>query len=218
MRTYTQLDRVLGHVQDALITLFADNPVSARPSPAQIVTDDERAADVALSAADRQRSIGFMRVNHTGEVCAQALYRGQAVLAQRPEVDEFLAHAEIEEYDHLVWCHKRLQSLGAHRSFLNVYWYAHSFFLGWFAGRIGDQWSLGFVEETERQVGEHLAGHLNELAVQDRHSRVVLEQMVIDEAEHGAHASALGGRKLPRWIQILMRAHSKVMTTVAYWV
>lgn len=211
-RQYSLVDRLLGEVQDALITVFAEPVIAARANPS------EQAQEAQLSAAERKQSAGFMRVNHTGEVCAQALYRGQALCARDTEVCEFLAEAVDEEQDHLVWCHQRLNELDSHRSLLNLYWYTHSFFLGWLAGRVGDGWSLGFVEETEIQVGRHLDGHMKNLSTEDLKSRAIIKQMAIDEAEHADTAKNLGAKELPAWIRTLMSVHSKMMTTLVYWV
>jgi 3-demethoxyubiquinol 3-hydroxylase len=211
-RQYSFADRLLGEVQNALITVFAEPTSAARANPSDTVEEEP------LSVEERRESAGFMRVNHTGEVCAQALYRGQAWYAKNPEVCEFLAEAVDEEQDHLLWCHQRLVQLESHRSFLNMYWYTHSFFLGWLAGRVGDDWSLGFVEETEVQVGRHLQGHLEKLSKQDKKSLAIIEQMAVDEAEHADTAKNLGAKDLPPWIRSLMAVHSKVMTTLVYWI
>lgn len=211
-RRYTWFDRVLGEAQDALLTVFADATVANRSNPA------DQLEEAPLSASEARQSAGFMRVNHTGEVCAQALYRGQAWCAGDNELRHFLMQAVDEEQDHLVWCHQRLQQLNSHRSLLNLYWYTHSFLLGWLAGRVGDGWSLGFVEETEVQVGRHLQGHLDQLSPADQRSRAIVEQMAIDEAEHADHAKQLGAKVLPSWIKAFMTLHSKVMTTLVYWI
>lgn len=211
-RHYSWVDRVLGEVQDALITVFAEPTTAQRENPAQL------ADDVTLSPDERKQAAGFMRVNHTGEVCAQALYRSQRWCAHDSQLTEFLSQAVEEEQDHLVWCHQRLNELSAHRSFLNLYWYTHSFCLGWLAGRVGDEWSLGFVEETEIQVGRHLQGHMKNLSEKDQKSRAIIVQMDIDEAQHAETAKKLGAKELPSWIKTLMGAHAKVMTTLAYWI
>lgn len=206
------MDRLLTEAQNALLTVFAEPVAGARANPADLAEETE------LSVAERKQSAGLMRVNHTGEVCAQALYRGQATCARDPAVLDFLEKAVDEEQDHLVWCHQRLNELGTHRSYLNAYWYLHSFFLGWLASRVGDDWSLGFVEETEIQVGRHLQSHMEKLSVKDKKSRAIITQMDIDEAEHADTAKQLGAKVLPAWIKGLMSTHSKVMTTLVYWV
>lgn len=205
------MDRLLNEVQDALITVFAEPQNRERENPSI------KEKEMALSKTESRQSAGFMRVNHTGEVCAQALYRGQAWCARDTAVSQFLAQAVHEEQDHLVWCHQRLNELKSHRSFLNFYWYTHSFFLGFLAGRIGDGWSLGFIEETEVQVSRHLQRHIKNLSLKDEKSRAIIDQMNKDEAKHAETAKQLGAHGLPNWTKELMRMHSKVMTTLAYW-
>lgn len=209
-REYTLIDRLLGEVQDALITVFAKPIETARENPSN------NTQEASLNAIERSQSAGFMRVNHTGEVCAQALYRGQAWYARDEQVRAFLKTAVAEEQDHLIWCHQRLNELSSYRSYLNLYWYTHSFLLGWVAGRIGDDWSLGFVEETEIQVGRHLQGHMKKLSNNDKKSFAIIEQMDVDEAEHAETAKKLGAKALPDWIKGLMSLHSKIMTTLTY--
>jgi ubiquinone biosynthesis monooxygenase Coq7 len=157
-----------------------------------------------------------MRVNHVGEVCAQALYQAQALTARTPELREQMRQAAQEELDHLVWTQQRLTQLQDRPSLLNPLWYAGAFAIGLAAGRAGDAVSLGFVVETERQVEEHLASHLDKLPVEDTASRAIVEQMREDEARHGAHARAAGAATLPQPVQMLMRAAAKVMTTTAH--
>ena len=199
-------------LQDAVTTLGADSMVSDRASP------DSGMFESSLSPDELAVSQGLMRINHTGEVCAQALYRGQACRAQKENVLDFLKHAEIEENDHLVWCHDRLKALGTKRSVFNVYWYAHSFCLGVLAGWMGDDWSLGFVAETEAQVAYHLRDHQERLSSNDERSRAIVAQMLIDEEEHGRTATELGARVLPVWIKSLMRWHANIMKAVVYYV
>lgn len=184
----------------------------SRPSPAQ----GEDLAD--LVPEERSRSGALMRVDHSGEVCAQALYSGQALTARDPAKREALLQAAREEGDHLAWTRDRLRELGAHQSFLNPLWYAGSFTLGAVAGLAGDRWSLGFVVETERQVEAHLDKHLGELPANDSRSRVILEQMRLDEIRHARQAIASGAAKLPQPIAAVMRVTSRVMTGSAYWV
>lgn len=209
-RHYTFLDRLLGEVQNALLTVFADSISTERENPSSFCED------LPLTPEERRQSAGFMRVNHTGEVCAQALYRGQAWSAKEPAVTFFLEQASKEEQDHLGWCHERLQELGAHRSFLNIYWYGHSFFLGWLAGQVGDSWSLSFVEETEIQVSRHLQDHLKKLSPNDQKSFAIIEQMELDESLHASKAKMLGAKALPSLIKAVMQWHSKIMTTLVY--
>jgi len=172
---------------------------------------------VALDAAARREAAGLMRVNHAGEVAAQALYHGQAMVARDPAVREFLLRAAREEGDHLAWCERRLAALGARTSLLNPLWYAGAFGIGALAGLAGDRLSLGFITETERQVEGHLTEHLGRLPPADTASRAVLEQMRSDEARHGLDARTRGGAALPPPLPRLMRAVSRVMTRTAYW-
>jgi ubiquinone biosynthesis monooxygenase Coq7 len=157
-----------------------------------------------------------MRINHCGEVCAQALYNGQALTAKNPQIKQALAQASKEETEHLAWCEKRIHELGSHTSLLNPLWYAGSFTLGALAGAIGDKWNLGFLAETERQVGAHLDKHLKELPSQDEKSRAILAQMKIDEAHHADTAVHLGAAELPQPIKSAMQQMSKVMTATTY--
>lgn len=210
MRHYTFLDNVLMKVDGALNTVFSKQPES-RPNPASSIDDSE------LSAQERRQSQGFMRVNHSGEVCAQALYDGQLALAKNKKTREMLKQAAIEETDHLAWTHQRLQELDTHRSYLNFFWYVNSFAIGMIAAKCGDKISLGFVEETERQVSEHLTSHLDRLPQHDARSRAIVEQMRIDEEQHGAAAGRAGASELPSFVKYLMKLNAKVMTTLAYY-
>ena len=169
-----------------------------------------------LDGAERKHAAGLMRVNHVGEVCAQALYQSQKLVARNPEIQEMLDHSGQEEMDHLAWCETRLQELGSHTSYLNPLWYAGSFAIGLAAGLAGDKWSLGFVAETEKQVENHLESHLEKLPKEDQRSRAIVDQMRIDEIAHGQAAKNAGGANLPEPIQKIMQAMSKVMTTTAY--
>ena len=169
-----------------------------------------------LNAKEREHAAGLMRVNHVGEVCAQALYQSQKLVARNPEIQQMLQHSGQEEMDHLAWCETRLQELGSHTSYLNPIWYAGSFAIGLAAGLAGDRWSLGFVAETEKQVENHLESHLEKLPAEDHRSRAIVDQMRIDEIEHGQAAISAGGAVLPEPIKKLMQAMSKVMTTAAY--
>jgi ubiquinone biosynthesis monooxygenase Coq7 len=157
-----------------------------------------------------------MRVNHVGEVCAQALYQSQKLVARDPQIRAMLEHSAQEEMDHLAWCETRLKELDSHTSYLNPFWYAGSFAIGLLAGLAGDKWSLGFVAETEKQVEAHLENHLEKLPLEDQRSRAIVDQMRIDEIEHGQAALHAGGATLPEPIQKVMQAVSKVMTTTAY--
>lgn len=201
-------DRCIAGFGAALHTLFAP----ARATRAYPATADE----ATLSNAELRQSAGYMRVNHVGEVCAQALYRSQALTASRPEIAERMKQAALEETDHLAWCETRLSELSASTSLLNPLWYSGSFVLGAAAGIAGDKWNLGFVAETERQVVEHLESHLTALPVQDQRSREVVAQMKLDESEHADMAVAAGAAPLPGPVRWLMRRVAGVMTRVAY--
>jgi ubiquinone biosynthesis monooxygenase Coq7 len=201
------IDRSLTAVDAALKTLSgAARAERARPS----------APTTELSAAERRLSGSLMRVNHVGEVCAQALYQAQALTARTPALREQMAAAAHEENDHLAWTEDRLRELNDRPSLLNPFWYAGAFALGLAAGRAGDAWSLGFVVETERQVEEHLAGHLARLPEHDAASRAIVAQMKDDEAAHGRAAQQAGAATLPAPLRLAMRLAAKVMTTTAH--
>lgn len=202
------LDRLLVSADNALRTL-AGSPVAARPCPGS-------GPDDRLAPADRPLSGALMRVNHVGEVCAQALYQAQALTARTPELRDRMQVAAKEELDHLAWTAQRLQELGDRPSLLNPLWYAGSFAIGVLAGRLGDARSLGFVIETENQVEQHLAGHLDRLPASDDRSRAIVEQMRADEQRHADDALDAGGQVLPAPARWLMRAAAKVMTSTAH--
>lgn len=185
---------------------------SNRPNPG------DAEPDLELNNDEIKRSQGFMRVDHTGEICAQALYRGQALLAKDKATRDHLLEAATEENDHLIWCHERLDELDTHTSFLNPLWYVGSFIIGITAAAFGDKISLGFVEETEKQVEGHLDGHLDNLSENDLKSRAILKQMRTDEMEHAQNARAKGAGKLPKTIQAIMKVKSKLMTQTAYYI
>ena len=201
------LDSLIIAADEALRTL-AGAAVAARPSPAANLPDAPQPGDAGA----------LMRVNHTGEVCAQALYSGQAIFARDERVREALRTAAAEERDHLAWCRKRMGELDARPSLLDPFWYAGSFAMGMLSGAAGDRWSLGFLAETEAQVERHLEGHLDRFSPEDQRTRAVLAQMRDDENRHGAAGRALGGAELPYVVKLAMRAASKVMTRTAYWV
>ena len=211
-RTYSPLDQLLGGLDQALRTVFGPPPEAQRPNPAAALPEAD------LDTAQRELAARLMRINHAGEICAQALYQGQAVTAQLPNVRDKMEQAAAEENDHLAWTAERLRELGSHTSYLNPLWYAGSFAIGATAGLAGDKWSLGFVAETERQVVRHLDGHLERLAPADEKSRAILEQMREDEGKHATVAIESGAAALPEPIRQLMRLMSKVMTTTAYWI
>jgi len=172
--------------------------------------------DTTFASAEKQHVAGLMRVDHAGEVCAQALYQGQAFTAKLPDIRAKMEEAAEEEMDHLAWCQGRLNELNSHTSYLNPFWYGGSFILGALAGLAGDKWSLGFVAETERQVERHLEDHLGQLPLKDEKSRAILEQMKEDEAQHSTVAMEMGAATLPEPVQWLMGKMSKIMTTLAY--
>ena len=210
--SYTQpMDRLLGAADSALRTLFA-KPRATRPCP--VVPADE----TRLTPAERHHAAALMRVNHVGEVCAQALYTAQAAMTRDPAVRLKLEHAAREETDHLAWTRARIEELGGRTSLLNPLWYAGAFGLGLLAGRLGDGTSLGFVVETERQVEAHLQSHLERLPAPDHASRAIVAQMKDDEAAHAQQALAAGAAELPAPARAVMRAAAKVMTTTAYYV
>lgn len=204
------VDKWIGGFDDAL-RVIAGTAVAARISPANKIND------CVLTDADRKHSAGLMRVNHVGEVCAQALYQAQAQFAHGPAIAEQFRLAAREEEDHLAWTAERIAQLGSRTSLLNPVWFAGSYFLGTVAARLGDARSLGFVVETERQVEAHLSHHLDSLPTQDVKSRAVVTQMRADEAAHGASAQALGAATIPAPVKVLMQAMSKVMTSTAYY-
>lgn len=206
------MEKVLETADAVLRTLFAEHR-AARPMPG---TDAGLASE--LSAADKKLSAAYMRVNHVGEICAQALYTGQAAVTRNRTLRLQLESAAREETDHLAWTRQRLDALGARPSLLNPLWYAGAFALGLVAGKISDRVSLGFVAETEDQVSEHLAGHLRDLPRRDTASRAVVAQMKIDEEEHAAEARRAGGVDLPSPVKTLMRGAAKIMTTTAHYI
>lgn len=195
----------------ALRTVFAP-AASRRPYPAEGLPEAE------LSEADKRHAAGLMRVNHSGEVCAQALYQGQALTARNADAQQALLEASDEETEHLAWCERRLTELGSRKSLLNPLWYSGSFAIGVLAGALGDRWNLGFLAETERQVEGHLDGHLRRLPAQDEKSRAIVEQMKADEIRHAETAIAHGGAELPAQVKLAMKLSSKVMTQTSYWV
>ena len=204
------IDRLIIEFDTALRSVVG-GANAQRPTP-----DSEQSSKSVLDAQERKHAAGLMRVNHVGEVCAQALYQSQKLVARNPQIQQMLSHSGQEEMDHLAWCETRLQELGSHTSYLNPFWYAGSFAIGLAAGLAGDKWSLGFVAETEKQVENHLESHLEKLPPEDHRSRAIVEQMRVDEIEHGQAALQAGGVVLPEPIQKMMQAMSKVMTKTAY--
>ncbi|MCF1183348.1 2-polyprenyl-3-methyl-6-methoxy-1,4-benzoquinone monooxygenase [Marichromatium gracile] len=211
-RHYTPLDALLIQGDRALRTLFGRPPQTERPNPAAGLGEGDLGSD------QRRHVARLMRINHTGEVCAQALYQGQALTARLPETRHRLERSAQEENDHLAWCETRLRELDDRKSLLNPLWYAGAFGLGAAAGIVGDKWSLGFVVETERQVEHHLDDHLEQIPLQDEKSRAILEQMRADEIHHAQVARAAGGAELPAPVRQLMRWGSRLMTRSVYWV
>ncbi len=211
-REYSLLDRAIINFDMGLKTLLTRKLVASRSNPADTLQGK------ALSDKQRRHSAGLMRVNHAGEVAAQALYQGQALTATLTKTRQQMQQAAQEEVDHLAWCEQRLQELNSHRSFINFIWYSGSLMIGAIAGLVGDQWSLGFVVETEKQVVKHLTKHLQELAKEDLKSRAIVEQMREDELQHALLASSAGAAELPQPIKIMMRYLSKIMTTSAYYI
>jgi ubiquinone biosynthesis monooxygenase Coq7 len=212
LRHYNLIDSLLFQMDDTIRTVFGSPPSAGRPNPADATPQTD------LSASERTQSARLMRVNHSGEICAQALYQGQALTAQRPELRTQLAQAALEEGDHLAWCKTRLKELDSHTSLLNPIFYAGSFVIGAVNGKVGDHWNLGFLAETERQVVNHLEEHLNRLPPQDQKSRAILETMKVEEMAHEDDAHNAGGMTLPLPIRLLMRVTAKVMTKSAFWV
>lgn len=204
------IDTVIRQFDKSLRTI-AGVAAAGRPNPATRVNED------VLAMPERRHSAGLMRVNHVGEVCAQALYEAQGRFAQSAALREQFAQAAREEEDHLAWTAERLAELGARRSLLNPFWYTGAYALGTVAAQLGNARSLGFVVETERQVEAHLESHLTRLPPQDIRSRAIVEQMRVDEIAHGAAAKALGAAEVPTPVRLAMRAMAKVMTTTAYY-
>jgi ubiquinone biosynthesis monooxygenase Coq7 len=211
-RTISRLDRVVGMFDQALRTVFGPPPLAGRPSPAANQSNE------GLNADERELAGRLMRINHAGEICAQALYQGQALTARLPDVREKMERASDEENDHLAWTEERIRELGTHTSYFNAFWYTGSFAIGAAAGLAGDKWSLGFVAETEHQVVRHLDGHLARLSPNDRKSRAILEQMKEDEGRHATVAIEHGAAALPAPVKELMRLTSRIMTGTAYWI
>lgn len=206
----SKLDTFISHIDNALKTLVPGAATAHRSSPAD-TTDDQ-----ALSQQETQHAAGLMRINHTGEVCAQALYQGQSLTARLPQVREAMEEAAEEEIDHLVWCEHRLKELNSQPSLLNPLFYGLSYSVGALAGALGDKWSLGFVAATEDQVCKHLEHHLETLPQGDQRSRAVLKLMHEDELRHATTALSAGGVPFPKPVKNFMTGLSKVMTGTTY--
>lgn len=209
-RRQSVLDQFLGEVNHALNTLTARASSPSRESPAGSASDHE------LNEIERKHAAGLMRVNHSGEICAQALYQGQALTAKLPRVREEMARAAREEQDHLAWCEQRISELGSQTSALNPLWYSLSFGIGAVTGLVSDKLSLGFVSATEDQVCEHLKSHLERLPISDQKSRAIVEQMRKDEAQHSHAALKAGGYRFPAPVKKVMSLLSNAMTKTSY--
>lgn len=209
-RHYSPLDQLLIGLDHGLRSMFANQTRSARPSPGSTQPESE------LNDSERRHVAGLMRINHAGEVAAQALYQSQALTARDRAVAERMQEAADEEIDHLAWCGARLEELGEGPSRLTPFWYAGAFSIGTLAGAFGDRWNLGFVAETENQVCRHLQDHIGKLPAQDKRSRAILTQMHQEEAEHQENAIREGGSDLPGPVKGVMWAASRVMTSIAY--
>lgn len=210
-RKYTLLDQVCVGVDQLLRTVFNNPITTGRPCPAL------NEVEVEMTSRQRNYSAALMRVNHAGEVCAQALYHGQAVFSHCGVVRDKMVQAAIEEGDHLAWCRLRIEELDSHTSYLNLFWYLGSFGIGFFTGLVGDHWSLSFLAETESQVVQHLEKQLALLPLQDKKSYKILEQMQLDEAEHRNDAIKAGASALPIPVRKLMSMVAKVMVKTAFW-
>lgn len=205
-------DHLINAFDNALRTLHGIYSTQTRDNPAGDMQEAE------LSDDERKHVAGLMRVDHVGEICAQALYQGQALTAADEKTRQHMLKAAAEETDHLAWCDERIKELDSHTSLLNPIWYAGSFIIGAAAGAAGKGWNLGFVVETERQVEAHLDDHLQLLPENDQRSRVILQQMKEDEIRHADNALHAGGKPLPEPVREVMRLASKVMTSTAYWI
>lgn len=208
--TFSLSDKLCVQV-DRLVKTLMPSQHSERAYPAEAIEETE------LSRKQRRHAAGLMRVNHSGEVSAQALYQGQALTAKLPNIREQMQKAADEEMDHLAWCQRRLAELNSRPSVLNPLWYMNALMLGAFAGWVGDRWSLGFVAETERQVSEHLQKHLQRLPADDQKSQAIVKQMQWEEQQHRDTAIDAGAAEFPKSIQCLMKVMSKVMTKTSYW-
>ena len=211
-RQLSPLDKFLAGANNALRTIAAPAGRPARETPSSGIEDSE------LNAQQKRHAAGLMRVNHAGEVAAQALYQGHASVARDKNIEDQMKRAADEEFDHLAWCEQRIHELGYEPSRLSPLWYAGAYAIGAASGVMGDKWSLGFIAETEKQVCAHLDSHLDHLPDEDLKSRAIVEQMRDEEEEHGENAVDAGAAELPRPIVRLMRATAKVMTKMAYWV
>ncbi|MFC1701785.1 2-polyprenyl-3-methyl-6-methoxy-1,4-benzoquinone monooxygenase [Pseudomonadota bacterium] len=209
-RIYSRLDHLIISIDTALRMSSGESVEAKRPNPANDV------ADIVMEESHREHAAGLMRINHAGEICAQALYAGQAATARNPEIQAEMQQAADEEIDHLSWCKERLDELESRPSLLAPLWYAGSFAIGAAAGLAGDGWSLGFLKETENQVEAHLENHISKLPAEDARSRAILDQMKIDEAKHAQMAEKSGAFDLPQAVRGLMKLTAGAMKAVAY--
>lgn len=212
MRQYSLIDRLCLTVDQALRALSDTSHTTGAANPAKDIEETK------LTEQQRKHSAGLMRVNHAGEICAQALYHGQGLVSKDPQIQEKMRSAAIEEGDHLNWCKTRLNELSSHTSYLKPLWYAGSFCIGMTAGMVGDKWSLGFLAETEHQVIKHLAKHREALPVEDLKSLSILKKMEADETKHKDEAIHLGAKELPWVVKCGMNLVSKIMVRTAYWI
>jgi len=210
MRHYSLQDRLFSSLQQAL-SILSNKPIAQRENPGL------RYGEAKLSPQQIRHQIGLMRVNHAGEMAAQGLYQGQALTAKQAHTELHMKQAAQEEIDHLAWCQERLSELEGRTSYLDPLWYFGALLIGAVAGMAGDQWSLGFIAETENQVSSHLANHLAQCATEDRKTQSILMHMKNDEEQHARQAIAHGAAKLPNFIQLLMKCTSKIMVTTAYY-
>jgi ubiquinone biosynthesis monooxygenase Coq7 len=208
---FSRPDHFIIQLDKILKTLTGCPKGTGRANPSHSIVNEP------LSQAEQKKAARLMRINQTGEIAAQALYQGQALTARNPEIRAVMQQAALEENDHLLWCTKRVQELRSHGSFLNPVWYVGSLGLGLVAGLWGDKWSLGFLAETEKQVGLHLQKHLQELPPKDYRSRSIVQQMWIDETQHEATAIEQGAAELPQVIKIFMKGSAKIMTKCVYY-
>ena len=211
-RQYSLLDHAITRLDQGLQVLLHPQKFAARSLPGETIVEAN------LSTKQRKQIAGLMRVNHAGEISAQALYQGQGLTARNSQIQAQMKQAAQEEVDHLYWCAHRLRELESQPSLLNPLWYVGSFLIGTIAGIAGDSWSLGFVEETEQQVLKHIESHLQQLPETDQKTEAILKQMYIDEAHHADNANAAGAKTLPLPIKLMMKGMSKVMTITAYWI
>jgi len=218
-RNYSLLDNLISEIDCALKTsIFSSAPKANRDNPSSDIKLKDLKNIPELSEAEKKHSARLMRINRTGEVCAQALYRGQASVAKSIEVKEHLIEAALEEEDHLVWCSDRIRELDDRGSYLDFVWYANSYLIGKFAAKISDELSLGFVVETEKQVMEHLDSHLESISKNDLKSRKIIEVMREEEAHHAEDAKSRGAKELPKIAKAIMKLQSKIMTSMVYYI